>query len=88
MIWLTSRQFRAQTVVAAGALAVLAVAFAVTGPQLVHLYDTTVANCQARHDCQLAIGDVLVPGPPSCRASSGSSARRARRSSGSSGEHR
>ena len=56
MIWLTSRQFRAQTVVAAGALAVLAVAFAVTGPQLVHLYDTTVANCQARHDCQFAIG--------------------------------
>jgi hypothetical protein len=55
MIWLTWRQFRAQTVVAAGALALLAVALAVTGPQLVHLYDTTVAPCQAQHDCQAAI---------------------------------
>jgi hypothetical protein len=48
VIWLTWRQFRAQTVVAAGALAVLAVVFAITGPQLVHLYDTTVATCRAR----------------------------------------
>ena len=55
MIWLTWRQFRTQTVVAAGALAALAVAIAVTGPQLVHLYDTTVATCRAQHDCQLAI---------------------------------
>jgi len=55
VIWLTWRQFRAQTVVAAGALAALAVAIAVTGPQLVHLYDTTVATCRAQHDCQLAI---------------------------------
>jgi ABC-2 family transporter protein len=55
MIWLTWRQFRAQTVAAAGALALLALAFAVTGPQLVHLYDTTVATCQAQHDCQIAI---------------------------------
>ena len=62
MIWLTWRQFRAQTVVAAGALAVLAVAFAVTGPQLVHLYDTTVATCQAQHDCQIADQCVRVPG--------------------------
>jgi hypothetical protein len=54
MIWLTWRQFRAQTLVAAGALALLAVAFAVTGPQLVHLYDTTVATCQTQHDCQAA----------------------------------
>jgi hypothetical protein len=54
MIWLTWRQFRAQAVVAAGALAVLAVGFAVTGPQLVHLYDTTVATCQAQHNCSIA----------------------------------
>ena len=54
MIWLTWRQFRAQTVVAAGALALLAVVLAVTGPQLVHLYDTTVATCQAQHDCPAA----------------------------------
>jgi len=55
MIWLTWRQFRAQTVAAAGLLAVLAIAFAVTGPQLAHLYDTTVATCHAQHDCQTAI---------------------------------
>jgi hypothetical protein len=55
VIWLTWRQFRAQTVVAAGALALLAVAFAVTGPQLVHLYDTTVATCHAQHDCNIAV---------------------------------
>ncbi len=55
MIWLTWRQFRAPAVAAAGALAALAVAFAVTGPQLAHLYDTTVATCQAQHDCQIAI---------------------------------
>jgi hypothetical protein len=55
MIWLTWRQFRAQSLVAAGALALLALAFAVTGPQLVHLYDTTVATCRAQHDCQIAM---------------------------------
>jgi len=55
MIWLTWRQFRVQTLVAAGALALLALAFAVTGPQLVHLYDTTVATCRAQHDCQMAM---------------------------------
>jgi hypothetical protein len=55
MIWMTWRQFRAQAVVAAGALALLAVAFAATGPQLAHLYDTTVATCHARGDCPFAI---------------------------------
>jgi hypothetical protein len=55
MIWMTWRQLRAQTVVAAAALALLAVAFAVTGPQLAHLYDTTVATCHARGDCPIAI---------------------------------
>jgi hypothetical protein len=55
MIWLTWRQSRAQTLAAAGALAVLAVILAITGPQLVHLYDSTVATCHAHHDCQTAI---------------------------------
>jgi hypothetical protein len=55
MIWLTWRQFRAQSVVAAGALALLAVVFVATGPQLAHLYGTTLATCQAQHDCQLAL---------------------------------
>jgi hypothetical protein len=54
MIWLTWRQFRTQAAVALGALAVVAVALAVTGPHVVHLYDTTVAACKARNDCPAA----------------------------------
>ena len=35
-------------------LVLVAVVAAVTGPHLVHLYDTTVANCAARADCDTA----------------------------------
>lgn len=38
MIWLTWRQFRAQAVVIYGAIVILAVALAATGPHLAHLY--------------------------------------------------
>ncbi len=51
MIWLTWRQFRTQGLVALGTLIVLAVILAFTGPNLVHLFDTTIANCGARGDC-------------------------------------
>ena len=44
-------QFRMQAAVAAGALAIVAVVLALTGPHLVHLYDTTVAGCAVHHDC-------------------------------------
>ena len=54
MIRLTWRQFRAQATVAFGALAVIAVALAITGPQLVHLYHTSVVPCQAQGDCSIA----------------------------------
>jgi hypothetical protein len=47
-------QFRMQATIAAGALAVVAVVLALTGPSLVHLYDTTVANCAVQHDCSTA----------------------------------
>ena len=47
-------QFRMQAAIAAGALAIVAVVLAVTGPSLVHLYDTTVAACSAQHDCSNA----------------------------------
>ena len=48
MIWLTWRQFRTQAWVAAAALAVIAVALALTGLNLAHLYDATgAASCQA-----------------------------------------
>jgi len=52
MIWLTWRQFRAQAIGAAAALAVIAVALAITGARLAHLYDLSgVATCQAHGDC-------------------------------------
>ncbi len=44
-------QFRMQAAIAAGALAIVAVVLAVTGPSLVHLYDTTVAACGSQHAC-------------------------------------
>jgi hypothetical protein len=47
MIWLTWRQFRAQAAVVFGALAVVAIILAVTGPNLVHLYNA----CKAAHSC-------------------------------------
>src|SRR5437763_3925774 len=55
MIWLTWRQFRGQAIVAAAALAVIAVALAITGAHLAHLYDLSgVAACQAHGDCGTA----------------------------------
>jgi hypothetical protein len=48
MIWLTWRQFRAQAIAAAAALAVLGVIFGITGPHLAHLYDTSgLAACHS-----------------------------------------
>jgi hypothetical protein len=54
MIRLSWRQFRAQATVAFGALAVIAVVLAITGPQLVHLYYTSVVPCRAQGDCAVA----------------------------------
>jgi ABC-type transport system involved in multi-copper enzyme maturation permease subunit len=55
MTWLTWRQFRAQTVVAAAALAVLAIVLLITGFQLSHTFDSTVIGCRAHGDCTGAI---------------------------------
>jgi hypothetical protein len=46
MIWLTWRQFRASGTLVFGALVILAVVLAVTGPNLVHSYDTHTATCK------------------------------------------
>jgi hypothetical protein len=54
MIRFTWLQSRGQTVVAFAGLAIVAVVLAVTGPHLVHLYDTTVANCRVDGDCAAA----------------------------------
>jgi hypothetical protein len=51
MIWLAWRQFRTQVLAVAGLLVVLAIALAINGTHLVHLYDTTVANCAQHNDC-------------------------------------
>ena len=54
MIRFASIQFRVQALVALGGLLVLAVVLMITGQHLAHLYDTTVATCQARSDCSSA----------------------------------
>jgi hypothetical protein len=59
MIRFTWLQFRTQAVVAIGGLAVVAVALAITGPHLAHLYDTSVATCRAHGDCSTAVAAFL-----------------------------
>jgi hypothetical protein len=59
MIRLTWRQFHTPASVALGALVVVAVVSAITGPHLVHLYDTTVATCAAHGDCSEATAAFL-----------------------------
>jgi hypothetical protein len=51
MIWLAWRQFRTQAAVVVGLLVAIAIVLAVTGPHLVHVFDTTVASCAAHADC-------------------------------------
>jgi hypothetical protein len=47
VIWLTWRQFRVQAAVVFGALVLMAIVLAMTGPNLVHLYSA----CRATHSC-------------------------------------
>ena len=54
MIRFSWLQFRLQAAGAAGVLVIIALALALTGPHLAHLYATTVANCSARSDCSTA----------------------------------
>jgi hypothetical protein len=61
MIWLTWRQFRAQSFTAAAALTVLAVIYGVTGPRLAHLYDTSgLTTCHAHGDCSVLTSNFLT----------------------------
>ncbi len=53
-------QFRLQAAVAGGALLIIAVAFALTGPNLVHLYSTIVASCTAHGNCSTATDAFLA----------------------------
>jgi len=53
MTWLTWRQSRAQTLGAAAALVLLAIPLLITGPNLVHLYNTSgIATCHSSLDCR------------------------------------
>ena len=54
MTWLTWRQYRTQILVAVGALAALAIILVLTGPNLAHIYSTTVAACKSHNDCSTA----------------------------------
>ena len=51
MIWLAWRQIRTQVAVVAGVLVLLGIALVLTGPNLVHLYDTVVKPCEAKSNC-------------------------------------
>lgn len=59
MIRLCWRQFRTQAAIALAALVIIAIVLIITGTHLVHLYDTTVANCKAKGDCQTATSAFL-----------------------------
>ncbi len=61
MIWLTWRQFRTQAWVTAAVLAAVAVALAVTGGRLAHLYDSSgITACHASGDCGTVASNFLV----------------------------
>lgn len=55
MIRFAWRQFRVPFLIAVGGLAIVAIVLGITGLDLSHLYNTTVANCQSQGDCQSAI---------------------------------
>src|SRR4051812_8900060 len=53
-------QARTQTLTVLGILAVLVGVAAVTGVHMSHLYASLVAHCEARGNCDIAIGDFLA----------------------------
>jgi ABC-type transport system involved in multi-copper enzyme maturation permease subunit len=63
MMWFAWRQFRTQALIALGLLLALAIAFLVTGPHLVHTYNTTIVGCTARGDCNGSTGSFLSAYP-------------------------
>jgi ABC-type transport system involved in multi-copper enzyme maturation permease subunit len=51
MIWIAWRQIRFQTLVVSGAVALLALLLALTGPHLSQVFHSVVLTCQAHNDC-------------------------------------
>ena len=54
MIRLSWRQLRGQAAFCTAGLVVVAIVAGITGPHLVHLYDTSVRTCAAHGDCSTA----------------------------------
>ena len=52
-------QARVQTLIVSGLLAAMAIALAISGPHLAHLYDTTISGCSNRGDCPIALTEYL-----------------------------
>ena len=63
MIWFAWRQLRLQALIAGVLLIALAICFLITGPGLVHVYDTTIVGCAARGNCNGATGSFLSRDP-------------------------
>jgi len=59
MIRLTWRQFRGQAVIGTVGLVLVAAVATITGPHLVHLYDTTARTCGPHNDCSSAMSAFL-----------------------------
>jgi hypothetical protein len=59
MMWLTWRQFRAQTLVALAALAAIAVTLGITGPHLAHLFHTEIAGCLGQSGSNVCSSDTV-----------------------------
>jgi ABC-type transport system involved in multi-copper enzyme maturation permease subunit len=59
MIRFAWRQFRLQAIVVSGLLVAVAVVFLITGPHMVHFFDTTVKNCKAKGDCAFATNSLI-----------------------------
>jgi hypothetical protein len=61
MLWMTWRQFRAQTIAAAAALAVTALVLGLSGAHIEHLYKTSgIYGCRAPADCNAAASNFLA----------------------------
>jgi hypothetical protein len=59
MMWLTWRQFRTQTIVAAAGLVVVAIVLAVSGVQLADKFHASIAACGAHGSCGQLAGNFL-----------------------------
>jgi ABC-type transport system involved in multi-copper enzyme maturation permease subunit len=61
MLWMTWRQFRAQTIAAVAAMAATALVLGLSGLRIAHLYKASgIAGCRARHDCAAVASNFLT----------------------------